>query len=127
MAVAPAEQTYTAFTGELIKTLTDGVPDGAELLDMPPIYRHLRRSMRALGLPEPQGLTAGDAGDLDLVRNIAYVSTGPAPDASGEIPGRAQPVDSVNGDTAARPEEEVSGRPMWPRRVIYFSVGLSPP
>lgn len=59
MAVAPAEQTYTAFTGELIKTLTDGVPDGAELLDMPPIYRHLRRSMRALGLPEPQGLTAG--------------------------------------------------------------------
>ncbi|GAA2612769.1 caspase, EACC1-associated type [Streptomyces axinellae] len=53
-ALAPEGETYTAFTGEVIKALGEGVPDGPDLLDADSLFRHIRRELIAKGRPEPQ-------------------------------------------------------------------------
>ncbi|MFE0175753.1 caspase family protein [Streptomyces sp. NPDC059002] len=53
-ALAPKGEPYTAFTGEVIKALDEGIPDGPDLLDTDAFFRHVRRELIAKGRPEPQ-------------------------------------------------------------------------
>lgn len=78
-ALAPVGETYTAFTGELLKLLHDGVPDGPELLDLDTVYTMLRAALRAKGRPLPQKRDRNTAGELALSRNAARAE----PDADG--------------------------------------------
>jgi hypothetical protein len=68
-AMAPLGAEYTAFTGELLKVLSDGVPDAPDLLDMDTLYWHIREELAAKNLPIPQqrGRNAGHG--ITLVRN----------------------------------------------------------
>ncbi|WP_155056547.1 caspase, EACC1-associated type [Streptomyces blattellae] len=53
-ALAPKGEEFTAFTGEIIKALDQGIPDGPDLLDTDSFFRHVRRELIAKGRPEPQ-------------------------------------------------------------------------
>ncbi|MFF4606451.1 caspase family protein [Streptomyces sp. NPDC001339] len=53
-ALAPKGEPYTAFTGEVIKALDQGIPHGPDLLDADSFFRHVRRKLIAKGRPEPQ-------------------------------------------------------------------------
>nr|WP_232541698.1 tetratricopeptide repeat protein [Nocardia bovistercoris] len=66
---------HTAFTGRLLRLLTDGVPEASELLSIDDLYRHLYRTMQAEGLPIPQKHGTLNADELALTRNRAFAAT----------------------------------------------------
>lgn len=68
-ARAPVGAPLTAFTGELVTVITDGVPEASDPLDMNSLYRHIRRRLESQGMPVPQQ-RAGDQGHaIALFRN----------------------------------------------------------
>ncbi|MCO5990113.1 caspase family protein [Actinoallomurus spadix] len=68
-AIAPLDGDLTAFTGELIKLIDAGVPNGPEEITLDDIYSHLRDSMRSKGLPLPRKRSYNQIGQLPLVKN----------------------------------------------------------
>ncbi|QPP09476.1 hypothetical protein G4Z16_27120 [Streptomyces bathyalis] len=70
-ALSPKGEECTAFTGELTRALSEGVPDGGEFLTLDTIYGQVRHSLRAKGRPEPQEQDRGQIGRLPFVRNRA--------------------------------------------------------
>jgi WD40 repeat protein len=72
LALAPEGDTYTAFTGEFLKLLQDGDPDGPPQMTLQSIYRHLVRVLPARGGPRPRRVTSGWGDDLILSANPAY-------------------------------------------------------
>ncbi|MEJ8651143.1 PQQ-binding-like beta-propeller repeat protein [Streptomyces sp. MS1.AVA.3] len=81
-ALAPEGETHTAFTGELLRVLNVGVPDGPDLLDLDTVYHVMRTALRAKGRPLPQKRDRNTAGRLALSRNAARASAGT--DADGD-------------------------------------------
>nr|WP_052478735.1 caspase family protein [Kibdelosporangium sp. MJ126-NF4]CEL20346.1 diguanylate cyclase/phosphodiesterase (GGDEF & EAL domains) with PAS/PAC sensor(s) [Kibdelosporangium sp. MJ126-NF4]CTQ97571.1 diguanylate cyclase/phosphodiesterase (GGDEF & EAL domains) with PAS/PAC sensor(s) [Kibdelosporangium sp. MJ126-NF4] len=79
LALAPPGETYTAFTGELIHLLSEGVRGGPELLTLGDIYRRLRTNMSSRNLPLPGQRGTGTADFLALTRNPAYETPSPSP------------------------------------------------
>ncbi|MFG3318491.1 caspase family protein [Streptomyces sp. NPDC048171] len=78
-ALAPVGATYTAFTGELIAVLRDGIAGGPELLDMSTLYTELTHRMRRRApAPTPRFGSRGTGARTVLTRNRAY-----APPPSG--------------------------------------------
>ncbi|MBO2459112.1 caspase family protein [Actinomadura violacea] len=71
VALAPEGERHTAFTGRLLRLLTDGVPEGPELLTLDFLYGQLRTIMRGAGLPEPQRFGTSTAEQFTLGRNRA--------------------------------------------------------
>lgn len=68
-AMAPVGAHFTAFTGELVKAITDGVPDVLGPLDMNALYQHVSRELASQGMPVPLQ-RAGDQGHaITLFRN----------------------------------------------------------
>ena len=103
MAMAPTGQRHTAFTGELVELLANGMPGGPELLDVENIFTGVDRALRAKGYPAPQGAFRNTAKDLALGRNRAWaklvVHQPPAPHASGPGGGaRDRPVLTISQD-----------------------------
>jgi hypothetical protein len=73
-AYAPADEEYTAFSGELIRTLRVGLPSGPDPLDMRTLWHAVRGELESRGRPLPE-LRDHNAGVV-LVRNAA-LRTGP--------------------------------------------------
>ncbi|MCC9311825.1 caspase family protein [Kitasatospora sp. RB6PN24] len=71
-ALAPPGERFTAFTGELLQTLENGVDGAGPWLDLESVYRQLLRALTAKGRPVPQKRGRNTAGDLLLGRNRAY-------------------------------------------------------
>jgi SpoVK/Ycf46/Vps4 family AAA+-type ATPase len=71
--ILPGED-HPAFTGRLLRLLHDGVPGGPEFLTIDDMYRQLRATMKADGLPHPHKRGTDSAGLLALARNPAYVA-----------------------------------------------------
>jgi tetratricopeptide (TPR) repeat protein len=102
-ALCPPGETYSAFTGELVGLLADGVPEEhRELLDVSTLYRHLHARLSGKGRPLPQLGTRNAGSDIVLARNAAY--TGPAPAVRGSAPGPIRP------NTLAAPDGTFVGR-----------------
>ncbi|WP_062205211.1 caspase family protein [Streptomyces sp. NBRC 109706] len=84
-ALAPVGETYTAFTGELLRLLRSGIADGPEVIDLDTIYRELADRLRSRSRPSPRRSQENDIGRLPLVRNRARaapdVPAGPVLDA----------------------------------------------
>ncbi|WP_433229314.1 caspase family protein [Actinomadura formosensis] len=72
MAMAPSGSRYTAFTGELIRLLAEGVPRGPKVLDLNTIFNELRERITAAGRPRPSMRARDQVGDLGLVANRAH-------------------------------------------------------
>jgi putative transcriptional regulator len=73
-AQAPPDETYTAFTGELISLLGDGLPGGPRLLDVKTIWETLTERLVAKGHPRPEVRARNSGDDIPLVRNAALHS-----------------------------------------------------
>lgn len=72
-ALSPPGEEFTAFTGELIVTLTDGITGGPPLLDMHTLYRHLHVQLAAKSRPLPQQRNRNTGGHIALARNRAHL------------------------------------------------------
>ncbi|MBO3747473.1 caspase family protein [Streptosporangiaceae bacterium NEAU-GS5] len=78
-AWAPPDEPHTAFTGALIKLLTDGDPAGPAQLTLEDVYRSLSAGLHGRGLPRPRRQAADYVDQLPLASNRAYVSAVPSP------------------------------------------------
>ncbi|MEU4999942.1 caspase family protein [Streptomyces sp. NPDC021622] len=78
-ALSPPGERYTAFTGELIATLTGGVPDRPDPLDMDTLYRHVHRTLAGKSRPLPQQRNRNLGGFIAIARNRAATPTPPPP------------------------------------------------
>ncbi|MBU6531875.1 caspase, EACC1-associated type [Streptomyces mayonensis] len=116
-ALAPRGETYTAFTGELLRLLEDGVPDGPELLDLDSVYTALRASLRAKGRPLPQKRDRNTAGRLALSRNTARPGAARAPAPRGT------PADPAPRTAAPK---QAGGPPAAPSRPVPDHGGAAP-
>lgn len=72
LALAPPGELYTAFTGELVALLHQGVPGAGESLTLNEIYERMRVSLRTAERPEPQCRDRNSLGTVPFVRNPAY-------------------------------------------------------
>ncbi|WP_405843967.1 ABC transporter substrate-binding protein [Streptomyces platensis] len=71
-ALSPPGEEFTAFSGELITALTEGIADGPPLLDMQTLYRHLYTALAAKARPLPQQRNRNTGGLIALARNRAH-------------------------------------------------------
>ena len=73
-STAPTAAQHTAFTGTLLKVLTDGIDhlSDHEDLTLNEIYRQVRAELVRDGFGEPDRRDHGTAGELPLVHNQAY-------------------------------------------------------
>lgn len=69
LAWAPEGEEFTAFTGELVKALSEGVPGAADPLQMGSLFHHVRRELKAKGRPVPQQRTRNAGHSISLTRN----------------------------------------------------------
>ncbi|MEV4224990.1 caspase family protein [Nonomuraea sp. NPDC049725] len=67
----PGER-HTAFTGALIRLLSEGDPAGPPLLSLDDVHAALNRDLRARGLPLPRRQAADAAGRRPFAVNVAY-------------------------------------------------------
>ncbi|WP_406279630.1 caspase family protein [Embleya sp. NBC_00896] len=72
-AAAPPGEEFTAFTGELIKCVTEGVENDSELVDMGSLYLELYRRLAAQGRELPQQSNRNTAAGICVLRNAARV------------------------------------------------------
>ncbi|GGP84112.1 caspase, EACC1-associated type [Streptomyces calvus] len=72
LALAPPGELYTAFTGELVSLLHQGVPGASESLTLNEIYEGMRSSLRAAERPEPQCRDRNSLGTVPFIPNPAY-------------------------------------------------------
>ncbi|MEU2733190.1 caspase family protein [Streptomyces griseoviridis] len=72
VAKARPGQRFTAFTGELLRILREGIPGAENLLTLNSIYKHLQYTLRASGNPIPQQQITENADVMALARNAAF-------------------------------------------------------
>lgn len=65
-------EAHTAFTGRLLRLLRGGLPGGPRMLNLGDVYRHLRATLTAEGLPVPEQRGTGTADLLGLIPNVGY-------------------------------------------------------
>jgi hypothetical protein len=68
-AWSPEGEEFTAFSGELLKAMADGVPDAPDPLEMDALFRHVRRELIAKGRPVPQQRARNTGHSIALTRN----------------------------------------------------------
>ncbi|MFE6737460.1 hypothetical protein [Streptomyces tubercidicus] len=69
--LSPSGETCTAFTGELITTLVEGIPERPDPLDMDTLYRHLRARLAGRSRPVPQQRNRNTGGRIAIARHWA--------------------------------------------------------
>ncbi|WP_329368234.1 caspase family protein [Streptomyces sp. NBC_00669] len=77
---SPPGETYTAFTGELIRLLESGLPDAGELIEATHVYEHLYGELRAKGRPLPQQRLSNTGRTLVFARNRNLAESAPVDD-----------------------------------------------
>jgi hypothetical protein len=92
-ADAPEGAQFTAFTGELLAVLRDGIANNRSELLLDDIYDELRNRLARQKFPEPQRMTRDDGGQIALARNRGYVAI--AADAAAPAAKDRSPLRSV--------------------------------
>lgn len=84
LAWAPEGETYTAFTGELLKAMEFGIPGASDPLEMEALFWYVRQELEAKSRPVPQQRARNAGHAIALVRNraVAALSVPPAMDTS---------------------------------------------
>jgi 3-keto-L-gulonate-6-phosphate decarboxylase len=78
LALAPPDQPYTAFSGELIRFLNEGDPQAPPELTLRDAYAYLSRVLPAQGFPRPHQRVSEGIEDLVLAPNPAFRKLAPA-------------------------------------------------
>ncbi|MFE3382321.1 caspase, EACC1-associated type [Streptomyces anulatus] len=68
-ALSPPGARHTAFSGELLRILHEGIPEAGPALDLRSIFAELDRALTRNSLPRPQSSNRNTAGSLGLVWN----------------------------------------------------------
>jgi hypothetical protein len=71
-ASAPDDEEYTAFTGELLRVLHDGIPadaPGGEFLNLNAVHQEVRDALRKKHRPQPDRFDPGVIGKVPYFRN----------------------------------------------------------
>lgn len=103
VAVAPEGEQFTAFTGELVKALSEGIPGGSEFLDLDSLYKHIMAELLAKGRPRPHQRNRNAGGLIALGRNRSYVarSSGSFPsELTALLRGQHQAAKALSGQLA---------------------------
>lgn len=93
-AIAPPGDRHTAFSGELLDILGNGLPHRGPTLTLDDIFTELLARMRAKGLPLPQKADRNTAGELSFARNRAVAARR---EATGSV--------ALPGDVTQHPDE----------------------
>ncbi|MBL1117103.1 caspase family protein [Streptomyces sp. 110] len=127
-ALAPPGETHTAFTGELLRLLREGVPGGPELLDLDTVYAQVYAALRAKGRPLPQKRDRNTAGGLALARNAAWAPPGfgPAPPPYDHEP-TPPPPPYDHEPTPPTPPPAVPPMPTWSPMALPSPAPLPSP
>jgi tetratricopeptide (TPR) repeat protein len=118
IALAPADEEYTAFTGELIRVLEHGIPNGPDLLDLESVYWAVRDRLVAKHRPVPQQRVRNDGSAIALVRN----RSGTVPSAVPAPPRPVRSPDMTYRLTRARRDLASAVARLYLRRAL----GLAP-
>lgn len=107
-AQAPEGEPFTAFTGELIAVLEQGIPEGPDLLNAETLYWHVRRELAAKLRPTPQQRAGNDGGMIALARNRRATrkeqrAAGPR-ERLAELPGPPEGLEAL----MSRPPREIA-------------------
>src|SRR5262249_9639366 len=86
---------HTAFTGELIRLLTEGDPQCPRELTLREVYRYLSRELPGKGLPRPHRQASEGADDLGLAPNPAWQPPALTPTRPSALVGRNGEVADV--------------------------------
>ncbi|MBD0738730.1 caspase, EACC1-associated type [Streptomyces sp. CBMA29] len=140
-ALAPPGETYTAFTGELIRLLDQGLPGGGSLIEVTSVYERLRGELLAKRRPLPQQRLSNTGRTLAIARNRYGAGRTAAP-PSETLPGPkpAPPAATIPDDL----KEALRGKPraiareylrLWPteggrahaRELLHLAGALRPP
>jgi hypothetical protein len=78
VALAPAGETFTAFTGELLTVLNRGIDGGPAVLTVDQVYESVKEALAAKNRPRPDRTGSDTSGHTPLVTNRAFVPTGNA-------------------------------------------------
>ncbi|MDQ3576972.1 MAG: caspase family protein, partial [Actinomycetota bacterium] len=79
VSLAPRGARYTAFSGELISLLHNGVTGGEELISLRTVYQQLQIALRKKNFPAPRQLHSETAASLALACNVAFDARVQAP------------------------------------------------
>ncbi|MHC4657107.1 MAG: caspase family protein [Planctomycetota bacterium] len=75
-AKAPEGEKYTSFSGELIKTLNNGIENNKREITLGDIYENIRNEFRRRpGMPEPQQANLQDVQSMVFAKNRAFSLT----------------------------------------------------
>ncbi|WP_344151844.1 caspase, EACC1-associated type [Streptomyces polychromogenes] len=77
-ALAPIDEPYTAFTGELLQVLTRGIAGGAAEITVDAAYTHIKTALAAKGRPAPDRTGTDTSGALIIARNPGFRPPSPA-------------------------------------------------
>lgn len=72
LALSPRGEDCTAFTSELVKVLSCGVPDGPQMLTLDAIFREVRACLRDKKRPLPEWKGQNSVGSLPFVKNLQW-------------------------------------------------------
>ncbi|QNP70388.1 esterase-like activity of phytase family protein [Streptomyces roseirectus] len=88
LALSPRGEECTAFTGELVKVLAEGDPDGPEELTLDMVFGRVRARLKEKRRPLPQVQNQNGVGSLPFVKNRQWSASAatPPPPASGPTP-----------------------------------------
>lgn len=125
-ALAPTGQDFTAFTGEFLNIVYNGISTCGPLLDLDSIYRYLLAAMKAKGFPTPQKRDRNTAGQLALIRNQAFGLRMQTRDARTATQTSAGGRSRVSGDRV--PHAAIPGLPVaiGPSRLSYSAPFQEP-
>ncbi|GIM89917.1 caspase, EACC1-associated type [Paractinoplanes toevensis] len=87
-SIAPPGARHTAFSGELIKLLENGDPDGGPEITLDSMYAYLVRVLSAAGYPRPRRRVIGVADQFVLADNPARPAEGTPPQGPALRPPR---------------------------------------
>ncbi|MFE6844547.1 caspase domain-containing protein [Streptomyces sp. NPDC057686] len=76
ISMARPEERYTSFTGQILRTVSEGIPGGPPVLDLDTIYHHVSTGLTQRNLPRPQRSVHNNLGALGLVTNRAHTAAG---------------------------------------------------
>lgn len=68
-AMAPPDAPLTAFTGELVQAITNGIVEVPDPLDMSSLYKYVHGQLKSQGMPLPQQRASGLGHNIALFRN----------------------------------------------------------
>ncbi|MCT2594450.1 tetratricopeptide repeat protein [Streptomyces sp. N2-109] len=111
-ALCPADEEYSALTGELIRVLEGGIPGGPAELTMEAVHDQLYTALRDKGRPLPQHGPRNRGAKIVLAANPAH--RGPPPPAPparrdtliavpDELVGREAEIDALTRQTTGEP------------------------